>query len=83
MRVKEVERFEGLVPREGGFKNKNCAVRARNRKMEVGLKREEEKRGMGGVVGWLVDWFVRWSPVRVCGVRHPGSQLSPSAIIVI
>ena len=64
MRVKEVERFEGLVPREGGFvKTKNCAVRARNRwrKMEVGLKREEEKKkGIGGAVGWLVDWFVRW-----------------------
>jgi len=42
------------------------------------------KRKLGGVrteyvcsVGWLVGWL------RVCGVRHPGSQLSPSVIIVI
>ena len=39
------------------YKNKNCDVRARNRwrKMEVGLKREKEKGGLGErLVGWLI-----------------------------
>jgi len=29
MKVKEVERFEGLVAGEGGFVNENCAVYSR------------------------------------------------------
>ena len=58
MRVKEVERFEKVGSKGGWvYKNKNCAVRPRNRwrKMEVGLKREEEKGGLGErLVGWLI-----------------------------
>jgi len=57
MKVKEMERFEGLVVREGRFfKQKLCGARtsrAVGGKMEVGLKREEEKGGLGGAVGWL------------------------------
>ena len=58
--------------------------------METGLKREEEKVRLGTrlvgwlvgcLFGWLVDWLVGW--LRVCGVRHPESQLSPSDIIVV
>jgi hypothetical protein len=42
--------------------------------VEVGLKREEEKGGLGAwlvgwLVGWLVYWLVGWS--RVSGVRNP------------
>jgi hypothetical protein len=29
MKVREVERFEGLVVGEGGFANENCAVYSR------------------------------------------------------
>ncbi len=84
MKVKEVERFEGLVSVEGGFvktKIVRCThvirMSCSGRKSGGRTEKRGGKRGIGGAVGCLVG------SLRVCGVSHVGSQLSPSVIIVI